>query len=80
MSKQSEGLCKRTAIYIAPVAYGESVELKSALKDCKGCIKQKKDLKLMRIYRDEKVEIVGSTEGQTGTRSRSPLGAEGNDA
>ena len=77
---QSTEPVKRAAIYIAPSAYGDPVDLNEGLKTCRAYVKKKKDLKLMRIYRDEKVEIVGSTEGQTGTRSRSPLGAEGNDA
>ncbi len=71
---------KRAAIYIAPSAYGEVVDMKDALKKCRAYVKKKKNLKLMRIYRDEKVTVTGSTAGQTGTRSRSPLGAEGNDA
>ena len=71
---------KRAAIYLAPAAYCDPIDMKEALKKCRAYVKKKKDLKLMRIYRDEKVTVTGSTAGQTGTRSRSPLGAEGNDA
>ncbi|MCD8098767.1 MAG: hypothetical protein LUE31_12280, partial [Lachnospiraceae bacterium] len=77
---RSERQFKRTAIYIAPIAYCDPVDLKSALKMCKGYVRRRKNLKLMRIYRDEKVEIIGNSEEDKLSGKRSCFGAEGNDA
>ncbi|MCC8014258.1 MAG: hypothetical protein LIO87_03600 [Eubacterium sp.] len=78
MKRQSEKQFKRTAVYLAPSAYGEAVDLDKALEICKEYTEKHSGLKLMRIYRDEKIEISGGTDNRTG--SRTPLTAEGNNA
>ncbi|MCD7854906.1 MAG: hypothetical protein LUG66_04740 [Clostridiales bacterium] len=78
MKQQWEKQFKKTAVYLAPSAYGEAVDSDKALDFCKEYIKKFNNLKLMRIYRDEKIVISGGTDNRTG--SRSPLTAEGNDA
>ncbi|MCD7740851.1 MAG: hypothetical protein LUI06_01420 [Ruminococcus sp.] len=80
MNKQSKELYKRTAIYIAPAAYGEWVDLKKALIECRSFIKRHRELKLMRIYRDERVEIVRNGKEDKQEGKRCPLGAKSNDA
>ena len=79
MIRESEKWGKRTAIYIAPSAYGEPVGLEEALDKCKSYILKHEDLKLMRIYRDEQVKVVKPCEGGEKMRGHS-YSAEGNDA
>ncbi len=76
---RSAELVKRTAIYIAPAAYCDSIDMDEAVEKCRAYVRRKKDLKLMRIYRDKKVTVMGGTVGQTKKR-RSTLGVVGNDA
>ncbi len=68
---------KNTAVYAAPAAYGEKVDIEKALEKCREYVKHSRGLKLVRIYRDEKVEIIrGKEEGS----QRETLGVKGNEA
>ncbi|MCD8007021.1 MAG: hypothetical protein LUF29_08695 [Oscillospiraceae bacterium] len=77
MAMKSEKLYKRAGIYIAPSAYGLPVDLEEALASCKAFIRKNRELKLMRIYWDDEVTVVRTSE-QNGRRT--PLGVTGNDA
>ncbi len=68
---------ERAAIYLAPAAYGKDIDMKYALALCEEYIGNHDELRLMRIYRDEKVRIIRVC-GDNG--SRNPLGVSGNDA
>ncbi|MCC8076277.1 MAG: hypothetical protein LIO95_10140 [Clostridiales bacterium] len=70
---------KRTAVYLAPAAYGEAVDLEQALAACRDYIVHTGGLRLTRIYRDEQVAVTGRT-ARTGAARRTPLSAVGNDA
>lgn len=80
MIRESEKQYKRAAIYIAPSAYGLPVNMEEALDDCKAFVRKNDDLKLMRIYRDEQVKIIRTSEEEKKDGKRKPLSAEGNDA
>lgn len=80
MSQKAKKQYKRTAIYLAQSAYGEPVDLKKALSKSKSFIKEHKELKLMRIYRDEQVEIIKTSDEDKEKGKRQPRSAEGNEA
>lgn len=80
MDQKAKKQYKRTAIYLAQSAYGEPVDLKKALSKCKSFIKENKELKLMRIYWDEQVEIIKTSDEDKEKGKRQPRCAEGNDA
>lgn len=80
MIRESEKQYRRTAIYIAPSAYGLPVDLEEALEKCKSFIEEHKELRLMRIYRDEQVKIIRTSDEDKKKGKRKPLCAEGNDA
>ncbi|MCD8107258.1 MAG: hypothetical protein LUE20_04755 [Oscillospiraceae bacterium] len=67
----------RAAIYLAPSAYGKEIDSAEALSSCKEYIRDRADMKLMRIYRDKGVRVIHTPE-QNGRRT--PLSVSGNEA
>ena len=67
----------RAAIYLAPAAYGEAIDIEQALERCRKYLADTQELRLMRIYRDEDVIVIRVPEHNG---KRTPLGVTGNDA
>ncbi len=67
----------RVAIYLAPSAYGDAIDLNQALDRCQKYLRKQENMRLMRIYRDKEVSIVRVSE-RNGRRT--PLSVTGNDA
>ncbi|MCD7887765.1 MAG: hypothetical protein LUG44_09180 [Clostridiales bacterium] len=81
MKRQQPGeRSERTAVYLAPAAYGEAVDPEAALAACKGYIVRHGSLWLTRVYRDNAVVVTGRAAGQKSGARRTPLSAAGNDA
>ncbi len=78
--QQKKEQAKRAAIYAAPASYGKAIDLKEAINLCRMYICNHDNLKLMRIYQDEMVEVVRNVKEDVQEGKRCPLGAEGNDA